>query len=408
MIYAVIIYFSFLFLLAVRNHKWVVFKYLVGVYLFSLFTSLYLIKTNVFYEEFSMTASIVFCIGITLLFMPFYRTAPQIEFSYDNAIFVTRFKRIGYIIGISFVVFMILGIPAVIKAIVIGASDIRNGENTDFISDLSRIPRYGCFILYYFHGISYMLIIMFFYSFVYLEKEKILSILLLLASLASPYMGTLVGGRTNLVYWLLFFLMSLLVFLPYLNKKRKLQLFIPVSAILALLVVYFIVTTNSRFEYDAEISSKESVELYAGKSFVNFCVYFDNLNYSEVTLRRVLPLTTSIFEGEFDLLEYRDRIEGATGLGIGTFYTLLGDLYVDLGLVGMFLYCILYLIVVNGVFNKRKVFHIENMIMMGVFVQIPLHGLFYYSYWHTRASLSIIVSLIIASILKNARLKKTI
>lgn len=405
MIYAVIVYFSLLLILSFKYHKWVVFKYLVGVYLFSLATSLFLINNTVIKYDFSITAPLVFCVGISLLILPFSRCTPRIVFATNNPNFVRVFRRIGYILGCSFVLFMILGIPAITKALLIGALDIRNGENIDFISDLSQIPRYGCYILYYFHGISYMLLIMFFFSFVFLEKDRILSVLLLLSSLSAPYMGAMVGGRTNLIYWLLFFLMCVLIFLPYLNKKRKIQLFIPVAAILAILTVYFIATTNNRFENDTEMNSTESVQLYAGKSFINFCVYFDNINYSNFTLRRILPLTTSLIEGEFDLIAYRDKIEGATGYGIGTFYTLLGDLYVDLGFLGMFVYCVLYFIIVSGILKRKNVFSIENMIIMGILVQIPLQGLFYYSYWHTRASLSIIVSLIIAYLLKQARLK---
>lgn len=407
MIYIVIIYFCLLLFLSIRHHKWVVFKYLVGVYLFSLFTSLYLIKTDLFNYELSVGASFIFCVGITLLFLPFFRSTPRIEFSVENARFISMFKRIGYVIGCSFVLFMVLGVPAVIKALLVGALDIRNGESVDFISDLPRIPRYGCYILYYFHGISYMLLIMFFFSFVFLEKEKLLSTFLFFASLSAPYMGAMVGGRTNLIYWLLFAIMCFFIFFPYLNKKRKLQLIIPASAVLFILSVYFIVTTNNRFEYDKEMSATESVELYAGKSFVNFCVYFDQINYQNFTLRRVLPLTTSLIEGEFDLIEYRDKIEGATGYGIGTFYTLLGDLYVDLGLIGLFIYCLFYFILGKQVLGKKKVYYIEHVIILGILAQIPLHGLFYYSYWHTRASLSIITSLIIAYLLKQARIRNT-
>lgn len=407
MIYFVISYFCLLLFLSIRHHKWVVFTYLVGVYLFSIFTSLYLIKTDLFNYEFSFGASLIFCVGITLLFLPFYRGTPRIEFALDNARFISMFKRIGFVIGSSFVLFMILGIPAVTKALLVGALDIRNGESVDFMSNLPRIPRYGCYLLYYFHGISYMLLILFFFSFVFLKKEKLLSTLLFLASLSAPYMGVMVGGRTNLIYWLLFAIMCFFIFFPYLNKKRKLQLIIPASAILFILSAYFVVTTQSRFEGSKEMSARESVELYAGKPFVNFCVYFDKISYQNFTLRRVLPLTTSLVEGEFDLVEYRDKIEGATGYGIGTFYTLLGDLYVDLGLIGMFIYCLLFFILGRQVLCKRKTYNIENVIFMGVLVQVPLHGLFYYSYWHTRASLSIILSLIIAFLLKQARIKKT-
>ena len=406
MIYFVIFYFCLLLILSIRHHKWIVFKYLVGVYLFSLFISLYIIKKDVFNDDQSITASLIFCIGISLLFLPYYRNTPRIQFTIDNARVVSMFKRIGFIIGSSFVLFMILGIPAITKALLVGALDIRNDESTDFISDLSRIPRYGCYVLYYFHGISYTLLIMFSFSFVFLEKEKLLSALLFLASLSAPYMGVLVGGRTNLVYWLLLFIMCILLFFPYLNKKRKFQLIIPTSAILFVLSVYFIVTTNARFEYSKDLSASESVELYAGKSYIGFCEFFDKVNCQNYTLRRVLPLTTSLFEGKFDLIEYRDKIEAATGYEIGTFYTLLGDLYVDLGLIGMLLYCLLYFALVNHVLGKKKVFYIEDLIILGILVQIPLHGLFYYSYWHVRSSLSILLLLLFAFLLKQARNKK--
>ena len=401
MIYFVLSFFLITTLLPVTKKKWEVFTYINGVYLFSLIISVHLILSGKYNnEEISLVPSLVYCICILILLLPFYRKVPELSLSLKDVRLKKKFKTIGYCISILFLTSMVLMLPAALASLAIGASDIRNGLGENLISKLPWISRVFAYSLYYLSGLSYMLILFFFISYTQLKRERLLNTLLLLSSLAAPYMGILLGGRTNLIYWLLFFFFGIVLFYPLIGRKRIVKMSLPVCGLLAVMYVYFMYTTESRFE-NSNITATESLYTYAGGSFVNFCKYFDGINTFDFTLKRIFPITTSLVEGQnFDIVSYREHVEAQTGLDIGTFYTLLGDLYVDVGFIGMVIYCILYNIITSTFLNSSRKLTIDRIIVLGVLVQIPLHGLFYYSYWTNRASYAIIISLAIAFYLK--------
>src|SRR5690606_39198819 len=199
-------------------------------------------------------------------------------------------------------------------------------------SSYNVIEHMGHSTLKWFSGVCYALLIMFFYAYAFIKKELLLKYMLLISSLSAVYLGLLVGGRTNLMYWILSFIFCLVLFWPHFTPSKKRLITIVSLVTLGLLLSYMIYVTIERALIGHSGETGNFLLSYAGQSYLNFCYFFENLNNHEYTIQRILPITSSIFSGDFNLNEYRDTVFYKTGMNIGIFYTFLGDIYVDLGI----------------------------------------------------------------------------
>lgn len=389
MIYIVLAYFIVLLIVAIKKQYWGVSVFMISLYLFSLCFSVVLVLEN--YQNITpgFFSSFVFCTAITLLFSPYFIKNPIIEA--PSATEVHNFRLIFTIISVVFIICDIIVFPAVSLAFSASAMDIRTGNAMSFTSVLTGYASLAYYLVSLLYGLSYLLIILFFYSLVFIKKGFVFKVLLLVASLTSPYLGVLDGGRTNLTYWFLFAIVSLVIFKPYFKKglstKALLLLLIPMVGMIS----YFVITTKDRFEM-SEVGTTGGLIEYAGQSFVYFCDFFDNFNSPTYSLQRIFPNLSSLIYGSFDLEEYRFMVQSKSGMNIGVFYTLLGDLLVDVGLVGMFIYVFVYRGITRH-FVRRRSFYLSDIIMLSLLLQIPIHGIFYYSLWTTKASDAMIVTI---------------
>lgn len=79
--------------------------------------------------------------------------------------------------------------------------------------------------------------------------------------------------------------------------------------------------------------------------------------------------------------------------------TLLGDLFVDVGIVGM----LIYLFSFYGISKKityGESYDIKKLLYLGIVYQIPLLGVFYYSAYLKYVTFCFILSIIVAKYIK--------
>ena len=250
-----------------------------------------------------------------------------------------------------------------------------------------------------------MLVMLFFYSMAFIKGKLYFKILLMVASLTAPYMGILDGGRTNMIYWLLFAVVSFVIFRPYLNFGKSLKTYLLLAIPIVIIGALFIMASVDRFE-NREGGTEGGLVSYAGQSFVNFGDFIEHFDGPTYTLKRIFPRLSTLFSKPFNLEEYRNYVMNRSHMDIGIFYTLLGDLYVDIGLIGMFIYVLLYRRICKGAFRKSS-FGVSDIILLSLLLQIPVHGLFYYSLWTIKASNTIIITILLYFYFKSFR-KRTI
>ena len=311
---------------------------------------------------------------------------------FNNDLQKLRFIQIGYTLSIILILMMIAVAPAINNAFDIGLDDVRSdmyaGE-TEVFSD-SIIESLGRYMLKWMANLCYPMLIMFFYSACFLHGHILLKLLLFISSLSRMFYTMSIGSRSSVIYYLLFFVVCILIFYPYLNRKTKAVTFSFSSVFLAAIIGYFIYVSNLRSEY----TGNDYLLRYAGQSYANFCNYFDNLNWHAFTLRRVLPFSSYLLGGKWSLSEYDIEVLDKTGMELGQFSTMMGTFFIDIGIVGLLVYSLIYNRIASYVM-KASYFDITQLLWLSIVIQVPLHGVFYYSLHTVEASAAIIMTLLI-------------
>lgn len=401
MIYIVLVYFILLILIARKRSYSAVSIYLIGVYFISLLSSLFLFSSNPDKYQISILPSLIYCICLTLFFSPFFKLTKEIDLNLPLQL-KKRVILIGYIISFITLVACIAIYPLVLKINTFGFAEARiMAVKGDSLLQVTRgtLPAYGIAILRWFSHFSYALIIFFFVVYTSITGNKLLKSMLFLSSLSASWFGILSAGRTQLIYWLLYFIFVFILFKPILTNEKLKKIKNVMLGLICLVLSYLIAVTADRFG-NSSSGFQDSLIEYAGQSYLNFCLFFDNFNYDHFSLQRIMPLFTSFFNPQFSLSDYKEHIAAITGMDIGIFYTLLGDLYVDVGIFGMISYSIIYNIISSKYIRSQKKMNFSSLITIGILYQIPLHGVFYYSLWRFESSVCIVILFIFILFLK--------
>ena len=199
--------------------------------------------------------------------------------------------------------------------------------------------------------------------------------------------------RTQVIYWILLFVIFYSLFHKQINKKSLLA---PILIILSLILVYFLLITVARFgEKDSGASG--GVIQYAGQSFLNFTYFFDHLIDHKPYFFRLFPLYNRYLGDNLTLEEYRDIISATQGFHVSVFSTFLGDIMVDIGHFGMIIYVILFYLLCRILLRRKasETIHFSQLLLFVVLICNPLHGIFYYRYFNVMEGFYILESIIL-------------
>lgn len=402
MIYATIAYFAILLVFVLKNKYWLGAAYLIAAYLLMLLFSIGWLEENSSLYRPTAVPSVVFSIMILFYFHPFLKKGRMLQLSgFKDESQKNKFIKIGYTISIILILMMIMISPAISNAFDMGLEDVRSdmyaGESEVFSASITE--RLGRYMLKWMANLSYPMLIMFFYSACFLRGYTWLKVLLFVSSISRIFYTMSVGSRSSVIYYLLFFIVCLILFYPYLNRKTKVLTFSLVSVFLTLIIGYFIIVSTMR----TALTGNDYLLTYAGQSYANFCDYFDNMNWHAYTLRRVLPLSSYLLGGKWSLAEYDIDVLNKTGMELGKFSTMMGTIFIDLGLIGLLVYSIIYNRIASYVMKVRS-FDLTQLLLLGIVIQVPLHGVFYYSLHTVEASAAILMTLLIGRHIRTNKL----
>lgn len=355
--------------------------FIVMVYALSSFCSILLLDFDSTFAEPTLLPTVLYCSLLYFSLKPFIRERPII-YGFKSEAEKKRFIFIGYALSLAVILGMVLILPKISTAINYGLVDARTsmyqGEEISYAED-SLYEKIGSLLVGYFGGIWYLYIIMFFYAIIYIPGKKLFKVVLIIASLSQIEVGLTVGGRTNAIYWLLSFIFTLLIFYPYLNRKAR-RITVSFSLVFLLAVTAYVAIITLQRSVLREGGLQGFLLEYMGESYLYFCEFFDNINWHPYSLERLFPFCSYLLGTGFNLHEYRDLIEQHTGMNIGIFYTFLGDIYVDIGIVGLLLFVFIFNRVASRLLRQRF-FQLSDLFYLSFLYVIPLHGLFYYSFW---------------------------
>ena len=377
--------------------KWAVSTYIIAIYLFSLIVTLFIEAIFPIYVD-TAKGAIYFVSGISLFLLPYLRKAPVL-IGPEGRICTAKLLQICQIISVFLIVLDIVILPDVIRSFSIDFENLREGE--------SAIR--GNFIIMFFvklidvfNPLSFTLLTVFFYVFSFVKCTGVTKVLLFIASLTAPWYGILVGGRTQMIYWLLSLGFNYLLFFNYLNPSKKKSLNRIAFIVVSVVLIYIVIATIGRFG-SSDMGAENSLLVYIGQPYLNFNNFIENFRgFDSITLRRIFPFTYSLFNGMESLDVYRDAISARSGMDIGVFYTLLGDLFVDVGIIGMYIYAIVYFVVVNLILRKKQI-DISVILIINILFLIPLQGVFYYSFWKWQVTFCAILTFIFSRYIRNSK-----
>lgn len=373
-IYYVIGFFSVLLMYSIFAKKWAISTYIIVVYLLTLVTSLF-ITSIIEYETDSLNASMVYSTALFLFFQPFMRKTPEIR-PIPNLKIVNKVVSYGKVISWILIILMVLILPAIIQSYIAGADSIRSGH---FTYRGNFVVSFAINIIDILNPLSFSLITLSFYLYSFVAGYDNVKRLTFFASLSAPYYGILAGGRTQMIYWLLSLFFNIMLFGRYLSKRSRKQLSKNAYVIVAFILFYIIRATVARFS-NSNWGVNNSILVYMGQPYPNFCYFYENFDSSNFSLRRIFPLMDSLFNGVFNLQDYRNSIYSSSGIDIGVFYTLLGDFLIDIGVRGIYVYAIIYCLVSNYLLRKKQL-ELSDVLRISLLFLIPLQGVFYYSFW---------------------------
>lgn len=393
-IYYVIAFFAALLFFSVIKKKWAVSTYIISIYLFTLIVALFIEAIFPFYED-SKKGAIYFVSGISLFILPYLRKAPVMTGPGRN-ISVARLLQMSQLISLFLIALDLIILPAVIKSFSVDFADLREGER---VVQANFILLFFIKLIDLFNPLSYTLLTIFFYVFTFVKCKSTTKVFIFMASLSAPWYGIMVGGRTQMIYWLLALGFNYLLFFKYLSPLKRKSLNRIGFIVVGVIIIYIAFATIGRFG-SSDMGAQNSLLVYMGQPYLNFNNFIENFHGGDsYTLRRIFPLTYSLFNGMESLSAYRDLVSARSGMDIGIFYTLLGDLFVDVGVYGMFIYASVYFVIVTLIL-KKKTLNLSSILIVSLLFLIPLQGVFYYSFWKWQVTFCAILTILLAQYIK--------
>lgn len=410
------IYFSLLALYLIRKHGGVdISAFVVMVYAFSAFCSILLDFFNIYdingvYDKIpvSPVATIVYCTLITLAIIPFskVRSCDITDIDLQKAWIV---DLLSWVLILTFFITLYNTYANLEILAHANLKDIRDEVYGDSQTEkLTGIKWLLALPSTLFSQFSPIAILIYFINIAKGRKSMLFNLLVLSASLTPIVEAALIAGRTQPIYWFLSFLMLYIFFRPILNTSQRHKALFPFWVIGGVVLLFIGAVTISRFATTGvsnDTGTFDSLIAYSGQSFVNFNYFFCNYQLRSVHFDRIFPLTNYfIIHPGWNLGDYRDMIWSDSGLNIGVFFTFLGDLLIDLGHLGMWVYILIFFCISNYVCrtaNQDGTIRLSRLLIILIMILIPLQGVFYYSYYKTNIGYFVVGTLIISWILSH-------
>lgn len=238
------------------------------------------------------------------------------------------------------------------------------------------------------------------------RKSKLFNYMLLASSITPILSAILIAGRTQIIYWLLSYLLCFFLFRNQMNAEQRRIVVRPFLVFAGAFVLFFASVTLARFTsntLDSDTNTLNSVIAYTGQAFINYNNFYNHYICHQISFNRIMPVSHYfVIDPGWTLKNYRAQIMSQTGMNIGVFYTFLGDLMVDLSKVGMTIFVLLFAGISTFLSRQEEdnSIPIYRMLLVQLLILIPLQGLFYYSFHRVDVGYYIIGTLLLSFFFK--------
>jgi oligosaccharide repeat unit polymerase len=182
------------------------------------------------------------------------------------------------------------------------------------------------------------------------------------------------------------------------DKTRRKQKKLFYSA-LGIAILFLIPITVARFFYLGKEVGINSLINYSGSQFSNFNNFFNRIPNPEKygSINNIFPIFNFDFNKNDDIFleNWKDRV-WAYGIDINVFSTFIGSFYVNIGKIGTFLLGIVFFLLGSFISRDSTQVSLSKIILITLFAQIILHGLFYYKLAYTISNIYMIITILLA------------
>lgn len=376
--------------------------YIVGLYFLSVVGSLFLDSSlAVPVENYSLYATSLFLILLSLFFIPTIMVdSAKIETIYcPNYSFFDIICCIFIFIGfISYLYF----IPIVYELLT-SLSDLRSlrgslvgGEIYHEINTLYLFITLGCqfypiVLLFYFHSVCYR------------PEKKWFNRLLLFSSTAYIVNVLAAVGRDGFVLWTMSYIFTYVLYANVLPTELKNKVKRTLALLLCVFSIFFFAISISRFYREGSIYFLfQYLLVYFSQQFGEFNQFVTVVKDENLDIVKIFPFT-KLFIDSVDtksLLTDHENFLSQYGFSKYVFKTFLGMFYENLGLTITFLLsCFLsFIFSIFSFLGPRKNIRLGKLIMITMFSQITLHGIFYYKLGYMVSNIYMLICLMLAFI----------
>lgn len=395
-----------LYIIIKANRKINVASYVVGLYFLSVVGGVFLDPSlTPSPNDYSLLATLLFLTLLTFFFIP-------IIISETHKIDVVQCSDYKLFDIISYG-FILVGIASyfyfipIIYEMLTYITDLKNfrGVDTGFEGKvLYLVLTLGCqffpiVLLFYFHSVCY-------------RPHKVwFNRLLLLSSTAYIINVLTVMGRDGFVLWTMSYVFAFLLYKKLLPKKNLIKIKKTLIIFLCLFSTVFFAISISRFYVDGSIYwLVQKLLVYFSQQFGEFNRFVTVVDNPTVDVGSIFPILDSVgsTEKRDSFISQHYSFLSEYGFSKNVFKTFVGHFYDSLGmLITIFISCLfLLLFSVSSLLGSRTNVDFGKLIMITMFSQIVLHGVFYYKLAYMVSNIYMISCVILSFIFSYSFTKK--
>jgi oligosaccharide repeat unit polymerase len=185
------------------------------------------------------------------------------------------------------------------------------------------------------------------------------------------------GGRAQILWWAITFLVYYFLFRPQLELRQRRLISCIFGAFGVVGVLGFMAITISRFDSNVSGYVFDALVGYAGQPLNNFCAILPYVDVAHLFTDRLLPLITFLQTHQpYNLHEYYEFLGIYYPLQMNVFFTCFGQILIDAGLIGLIFLLLIYIFVAHFLRLSSQKIDFCQLIILVLLFYFPIRGFF--------------------------------
>jgi oligosaccharide repeat unit polymerase len=369
-------------------------NFVLGLYTFCLISALFVVyETN----KYSFSASGYFALTLTMFLLPAISFKQKI-IKTIKPVNINLFNLISYTFIFLGILCYLFYVPVIFSLFSLGLSIVALRGEVAGGTAFYNTDSFLFYILALFCQFYPIVIAFYFYSISFLNKSKLFNNLLLFSS--TGYIVNVLSsiGRSGFVYWPLMFVFMYILFYNFMLSEIRFKVFQFIKKALIIVFTLFMVITFGRFAVDNfQGSVLSSLFGYFGDQFGNFNSFFDLYVYKDNDLSKFFPIINPSRD-KLKPLEEFELMMNLYGVDGNVFSTFIGDLLKEFNKIYIFIFSLFYGLIGMLFLRAKESISFGKVIILIIFCQIPITGIFFYDYSHVVSNLYILFALLLGII----------